>query len=83
SFGDPVTHGLMLSMLDYLHAADLHISPVDVRGYIQESRHLQIWQADRDARKLVHLLGLVHEAIDTPEPGASAPDDPEDRAALA
>lgn len=82
SFGDPVTHGLMLSMLDYLHAADLHISPADVRGYIQESRHLQIWQADRDARKLVHLLGLVHEAIDTPEPGASAPNDPEDRAAL-
>lgn len=83
SFGDPVTHGLMLSMLDYLHAADLHVSPVDVRGYIQESRHLQIWQADGDARKLVHLLGLVQEAIDTPEPGASAPDDPADRAAVA
>ena len=82
SFGDPVTHGLMLSMLDYLHVADLHLPPVDVRGYIQESRHLQIWQADRDARKLVHLLGLVHEAIDTPEPGAAAPNDPEDRAAL-
>ncbi|MGE7152448.1 AAA family ATPase [Methylorubrum rhodesianum] len=83
SFADPVTHGFMLSMLDYLHAADLHIPLVDVRGYIQESRHLQIWQADGDARRLVHLLSLVQEAIDTPEPGASAPDDPEDRAAIA
>ena len=82
-FADPVTHGLMLSMLDYLHAADLHVSPVDIRGYIQESRHLQIWQADGDARKLVRLLGLVQEAIDTPEPGASAPDDPADAAAVA
>ncbi|KQO89448.1 AAA family ATPase [Methylorubrum sp. SL192] len=82
-FADPVTHGFMLSMLDYLHAADLHIAPADVRGYIQESRHLQIWQADRDARRLVHLLSIVQEAIDTPEPGASAPDDPEDRAAIA
>lgn len=83
SFADPVTHGFMLSMLDYLHAADLQVPPVDVRGYIQESRHLQIWQADGDARRLVHLLSLVQEAIDTPEPAASAPDDPEDRAALA
>ncbi|AWI91969.1 AAA family ATPase (plasmid) [Methylobacterium sp. DM1] len=82
SFADPVTHGFMLSMLDYLHAADLHIPLVDVRGYVQESRHLQIWQADGDARRLVHLLSLVQEAIDTPEPGASAPDDPEDRAAI-
>lgn len=82
-FADPVTHGLMLSMLDYLHAADLHVSPVDVRGYIQESRHLQIWQADGDARKLVRMLSLVQEAVDSPEPGASAPDDPADRAAVA
>ncbi|CAX21898.1 putative AAA ATPase domain protein [Methylorubrum extorquens DM4] len=82
-FADPVTHGFMLSMLEYLHVADLHLPPVDVRGYIQESRHLQIWQADKDARRLVYLLSLVHEAIDTPEPGASAPDDPEDRAAVA
>lgn len=82
-FADPVTHGLMLSMLDYLHAADLHVSPVDVRGYIQESRHLQIWQADGDARKLVRMLSLVQEAVDTPEPGADAPDDPADRAAVA
>lgn len=81
-FSDPVTHGLMLSMLDYLHMADLHGDPIDVRGYIQESRHLQIWQADRDARRLTHLLSLVQEAIDTPEPGASAKDDPEDRVAL-
>ncbi|WP_286134549.1 hypothetical protein [Methylobacterium sp. Leaf123] len=73
----------MLSMLDYLHVADLHVPPVDVRGYIQESRHLQIWQADRDARRLIPLLSLVQEAIDAPEPGASAPDDPEDCAAVA
>ncbi|MBI1689293.1 AAA family ATPase [Methylorubrum sp. DB1722] len=83
SFADPVTHGFMLSMLEYLHVADLHLPPVDVRGYIQESRHLQIWQADKDARRLVHLLSLVHEAIDASEPGASAPDDPEDLAAVA
>ena len=81
-FADPVTHGFMLSMLEYLHVADLHVPPVDVRGYIQESRHLQIWQADNDARRLVYLLSLVHEAIDAAEPGASAPDDPEDRAAI-
>ncbi|WP_375275630.1 AAA family ATPase [Methylorubrum thiocyanatum] len=81
-FADPVTHGLMLSMLDYLHAADLHVTPVDVRGYIQESRHLQIWQADGDARRLTHLLTLVQEAVDTPQPGTSAKDDPEDRAAI-
>lgn len=81
-FADPVTHGFMLSMLEYLHVADLHVPPVDVRGYIQESRHLQIWQADKDARRLVYLLSLVHEAIDAAEPGASAPDDPEDRAAI-
>jgi ATP-dependent Lon protease len=83
SFADPVTHGFMLSMLEYLHVADLHLPPVDVRGYIQESRHLQIWQADKDARRLVHLLSLVHEAIDASEPGASALDDPEDLAAVA
>ena len=82
-FSDPVTHGLMLSMLDYLHMADLHGDPIDVRGYIQESRHLQIWQAAGDARRLTHLLSLVQEAIDTPEPGASSKYDPEDRAALA
>ncbi|GJD54336.1 Lon protease [Methylobacterium dankookense] len=83
SFANPVTHGLMLSMLDYLHSADLHVAPADVRGYVQESRHMQIWQADGDARRLTYLLTLVQDAIDTPEAGASAPDDPEDRAAIA
>lgn len=68
SFVDVITHGLMRSMIDYLIIADL-IEVYDVESYVPESRHIQINVSATDAaRGLVHVLGVVQEAIDLGEP---------------
>lgn len=59
---NPVTYGLMLSMLEYLAAAD-DVAASDVDNYIQETRRIQLEDAKRQAHGIVHVLGIVQSAI--------------------
>lgn len=59
---NPVTYGLMLSMLEYLAAAD-DVEASDVDSYIQETRRIQLEDVKHQAQGLVHILGIVQSAL--------------------
>jgi ATP-dependent Lon protease len=61
TYVDVVTHGLMLSTLEYLGAAALPSMGADA-GYMPEARHLQLQTVNREAAGLVHVLGIVQAA---------------------
>lgn len=60
---NPLTYGLMRSMLEYLDAADQGASG-DVDTYIQETRHIQLECVRRQSHGMVHVLGIVQSAIE-------------------
>lgn len=59
---NPVTYGLMLSMVEFLDAAG-RIEETDVESYIQETRRVQLDDVRRQAHGLVHVLGIVQSAL--------------------
>lgn len=62
SFVDVVSYGLMRSMVDFLAMADTPAHD-DGESYIPESRHIQVEINAASVRGLVHVLGVVQEAI--------------------
>lgn len=68
---NPLTYGLMRSMLEYLDAAD-RIAGADVDSYIQETRHIQLEAVRRQTHGIVHVLGIVQSAIEAGPLGEDA-----------
>ncbi|GJD45843.1 Lon protease [Methylobacterium cerastii] len=69
SFVDVITYGLMRSTIDYLAMADT-ICTDDGESYLPESRHMQVGMHETPIRGLVHVLGVVQEAIAAGEIGS-------------
>lgn len=59
---DVISYGLMRSMIDFLSMADT-VAHDDGESYIPESRHIQVEMNAASVRGLLHVLGVVQEAI--------------------
>ncbi|MCK2055284.1 AAA family ATPase [Methylobacterium sp. 37f] len=62
TYVDVTTHGLMVSMLEFLGAAAIPSMTADA-GYIPEARHVQLQTVRREVAGLVHVLGIVQAAM--------------------